>query len=170
MDVRAITLEGKKIYSYEKATLGSYKDYVPDHYPYGYLMAAYVRNKYDNDFFDKSISYIARKPYTIYPFYFGIKKNYNLSKNKLYNQTINYMDSLWTRQSENIDYTNYYKWNKINNKCYTSYRFPQYLNDSLIVCEKGGICQIDQFVLINKSGKEKESGHKILDKKCKRTS
>ncbi|NIA11934.1 MAG: hypothetical protein GWP10_19975, partial [Nitrospiraceae bacterium] len=40
-------------------------------------------------------------------------------------------------------------------RAYISYRFPRYINDTLILAEKSGIDQINQFVLLDGKGNEK---------------
>lgn len=46
---RSLWKDGRR-YSWMKLRNGSYKDFVPDHYPLGYLLVAYGREKYGNDF------------------------------------------------------------------------------------------------------------------------
>ena len=156
MKLRALVLENKKMYSYDKATMGSYKDYVPDYYALGYQMVAYSRNKYDSKLWDNTLNFVSRNPYTFYPFYFGLKKYTGLSRSGLYRVTFNKLDSLWTIQASELKYTSYHFINKRKSKNYTSYRLPQYLNDSVIIVEKSGINQIKQFVAIDKYGNEKK--------------
>lgn len=45
---RALWAEGKN-YSYMKLRNGSYRDYTPDHYPLGYMLVSYGRQKYGID-------------------------------------------------------------------------------------------------------------------------
>jgi len=44
---------GDKHYSWMKLRNGSYRDYVPDHYPLGYMLVAYGRERYGDDFWKK---------------------------------------------------------------------------------------------------------------------
>lgn len=44
---------GNKHYSWMKLRNGSYRDYVPDHYPLGYMLVAYGRERYGDDFWKK---------------------------------------------------------------------------------------------------------------------
>jgi hypothetical protein len=46
---RALWAAGKN-YSWMKLRNGSYQDFVPDHYPLGYMLVAYGRDKYGDDF------------------------------------------------------------------------------------------------------------------------
>jgi hypothetical protein len=46
---KALFLAGKH-YSYMQLRNGSYKNYIPDHYPLGYMLVAYGREKYGDDF------------------------------------------------------------------------------------------------------------------------
>src|SRR5690606_11618753 len=55
----AILLSNKE-WSYDKSHLGSYKDYVPNHYLYGYFLTTYFRSKFG----DLVLSDIANKATT----------------------------------------------------------------------------------------------------------
>ena len=153
--IKAILLERDKVFSYEKSYYGSFKDFVPNHYAYGFQMIAHARNKYGNDIWTKMVDYTARKPYTLYPFYFGLKKFTGLSKSKLYNETILTLKDHWTEQAESRNVTEFRTLNRRETKHFTSYQFPAYLNDSLVFALKTGIDQIDQFVAIDRDGIEK---------------
>lgn len=156
MKLKALFTEKERKFSYDKLYLGSYKDFIPDYYELGYHMVAYSRLKYDQEIFSKTLDNVAKNPYQVSPFYFGLKKNYNLSKVKLFNETFDTLKYLWIKQINNINYTN--NSNIISNKSknYTSYRYPQYLNDSTLIVLKSGIDQVPQFVLIEKDGYEKK--------------
>jgi hypothetical protein len=155
MKLKAFFTEYNRRISYDKLYLRSYRDYIPDYYYSGYYMVAYSRLKYDVKFCSKVLNDVARKPYLISPFYFGLKKNYGLSKIKLFEETFDTLKNLWNIQIDNIDYTNYQYISEKKSKFYTSYRYPQYINDSTIVVLKSGLDQIDRFVSITKKGQEK---------------
>lgn len=152
--IKAILLEKEKLYPYEKAYYGSFKDFVPSHYEYGYQMVAYGRHQYGEELWRKMIDYSARKPYSLYPFYFGLKKYTGLSKSGIYRETINTLKDHWTEQSLLRQPSSFRRINHRSGKHYTSYRFPEYVNDSLIFAEKSGIDQIEEFVLIDRNGRE----------------
>ncbi len=63
-----------KNYSWMKLRNGSLKDFVPDHYPLGYMMVSYGREKY-GDYFWKKVTYDAAAYKSLfYPFQHAIKK------------------------------------------------------------------------------------------------
>ena len=153
-EIKAILHEKEKLYPYEKAYYGSFKNFVPSHYEYGYQIVAYRRHKYGEELWGKMIDYSARKPYSLYPFYFGLKKYTGLSKSGIYREAINTLKNHWTEQSLLRQPSPSTIINRRSGKHYTSYRFPEYVNDSLIFAEKSGIDQIEEFVLISRSGRE----------------
>ena len=155
MEIKAILAEVPGLYSYEKATMGSYRDYIPDHYQYGYQMVAHARNKYQQGFWGKMEDYTARKPFTLYPFYFGLKKYQGSSKAGLYQETFETLRSHWASRDSLRTLTASNQLNQRNSKHFTGYRFPRYVNDSLVFAEKSGIDQINEFVLIDREGNER---------------
>lgn len=155
MEIKAILAEIPGLYSYEKATMGSYRDFVPNHYKYGYQMVAHARNKYQKDFWGNMVNYTARNPYTLYPFYFGLKKYAGSSKVGLYKETFEILRSHWASRDSLRRLTESKQLNQRNSKHFTGYRFPGYVDDSIVFAEKSGIDQINEFVLIDREGNEK---------------
>ncbi len=154
MELRALVTSEKELYSYDKATRGSYRDYVPDFYHFGYPMVAYGRMKYGPELWDKTVDYVGKYPFTIVPFYWGMHK-YGTSKSGIYKETFSYLDSAWNRQASECTYTPFIVLNKDKGHNYTSYRYPQYLSDSLLLVEKLGIDQLNEFITVTKNGKER---------------
>jgi len=65
----------KKNYSWMKLRNGSLKDYVPNHYPLGYLLVNYGYEKYGSDFWKKVTQDAAAFKGLFYPFQKAIKKH-----------------------------------------------------------------------------------------------
>ena len=154
MELRALSLERGEVWCYDKSLMDSYKDYVPGKYRYGYQVVAWSRNKYGAEFWDKALSQVARRPYTINPVNFSFRKQAGLTKRKLYDSTFHYLHQAWTMKDKENRITPYKKLNTRKRRAYTSYRFPRYINDSVVLVEKSGIDQINQFVLIDEKGNE----------------
>lgn len=152
--IKAIELDNSKKYSYNKITLGSYRNYVPNHYQYGYFLTAYAREKYGAMVWDSVVDFVARNPYSVFPAYFGLKKYTGLSKRELYLSAMDYLYRKWKNQVQQLSPTKFRRWNKRNTNDYTNYRYPQYLNDTAIIVEKSGIDQIPEFIILTRSGKE----------------
>ena len=65
----------RKNYSWMKLRNGSLKDYVPNHYPLGYLLVNYGYEKYGTDFWKKVTQDAAAYKGLFYPFQVAIKKH-----------------------------------------------------------------------------------------------
>ena len=73
----AIWQAGKN-YSWMKLRNNSLKDYVPGHYPLGYLLVNYGYEKYGSGFWEKVTQRAAAYKSLFYPFQYGIKKETGL--------------------------------------------------------------------------------------------
>ena len=155
MELKAILAENKTHFSYEKAFRGSFRDYVPNHYKYGYQMVAHGRVRYGNGIWDSLVDYTARKPYTLYPFSFGLRKYAGSSKTGLYNETLSSLSEHWEEQASMRKLTQSLPRNITAKKYYTNYRYAGYLPDGSIFAEKSGIDQINEFVSIDDQGTER---------------
>jgi hypothetical protein len=149
MGTRALILENKKPYSFKKAVLGSFRDYIPDPYELGYLMVAYNRSKYGVKLWENVLDYDGKKTFTLFPFYFALKQNTGLSRTKLYDLTFKELDSLWTSKSKEINYREIKTINLRTSNTYASYTNPCIYNDSIIIAEKSGIDDINRIVRID---------------------
>jgi hypothetical protein len=154
MEIRAQVLQ-KGIYSYDKAVLGSYKDHVPDQYVLGYQLVANTRKKYGYQAWVRTMDYVARKPYLVTPLNRGLKKSTGYGKVDLYKNTLREMDSAWKAQNALTSRTDMKILTKQQSSAFVKYKFPHYVNDSLVIAERSSIDDISRFVLIDPNGNER---------------
>lgn len=145
----------KGAFSYDKAALGSYKTFVPNQYSLGYTLVANVRRKYGYQAWITALNEVARKPFIITPFNHGLKKSTGFGKEKLYSVTMSEMDSMWKYQDTQTPKTNFDQLTIINKKHYENYKYPKYLNDSLVVSELTSMDDIVHFVVTGPKGYKK---------------
>lgn len=151
MPLRAQLAE-KGAYSYPKASLGSYRDYVPDVYNFGYHVVATSRMKYGRDLWKEAMTTVARKPWTITPFNRGLKKISGLNKKGIYHESMATLGRLWGDPM-------------VNNSqmilpakkpdTYSNYLNPHKINDSMIVALRTSLDKIPRIVRIDREGNEK---------------
>lgn len=148
--LRAIMAE-KGIYSYPKASLGSYRDFVPDIYAVGYHIIAASRMSYGKEPWNSAMNFVARKPMVITPFNCGLKKVTGLNKRKTYYQSMNYLNNLWEGRQSGDGAA---RINPERAVSYTSYHYPQQTGDSSFIALKTSLHAIPRIVRIETSGKE----------------
>lgn len=143
----------KEAFNVDKAMLGSYKDHVPNFYELGYQLVASARHSYGPDIWDKVFDNIAQKPYTIFPLAFGLKKHTGYNVKGLYQHTVEMLDSAWTAQKQQHEYTAY---RQINDPqpLFTNYRSLAFLNDSTMLAVKTGLEDIPRVITVNLDGHE----------------
>jgi hypothetical protein len=152
--LRAQVLE-KGIYSFDKAVLGSMKDHVPNYYELGYQLVASARNQYGFDIWDKVLDYVARRPYTIFPMTFGLKRYAGVTKIRHYRNTMNMLDSVWSVQRARADHSSFETVNP-RKKLFTNYRYPAFINDTTLLALRTGMASIPAVVSIDLDGRESE--------------
>lgn len=147
MPYRAQMLGGKKFYSLDKWLLGSYKDYTGDYYALGYDLSSYARYRYGADIWDKTTS-----RYTRTLLFGGSFKHYTGSGIKrLYKDTFSFLKEEWEKLDTAAVAPAYLS---PTARSYTSYRYPQALNDSVVIALKSGLKDLNSLVSIA-HGKEK---------------
>ena len=91
---RSLWAEGKN-YPYMKLRNGSLRDFVPNHYPLGYMFVAYGQEKHGEDFWRKVTADAASWKGLFYPFQKAIRKYSNTSFKRFRTDAINFFrDSL----------------------------------------------------------------------------
>ena len=154
MGMKAILLEKGKSYSFSKALLGSYKDYIPNHYELGYLLVRYGRRTYGNSLWSDMEDYTARRPYLISPSYFSFRKYGIKNKVEFYSAALDLYGDHWRSSMESRELQEVNTWSLPAPSHYTNYHFPQWVNDSTLLALKTGIDQIPEFVLLDSLGGE----------------
>ncbi|MBN1925722.1 MAG: hypothetical protein JW798_07800 [Prolixibacteraceae bacterium] len=153
-EMRAQLVE-KGAYSYDKAYLGSYKDYVADYYHLGYLMVGGARKKFNKVVWDSVLHHVARKPFSLVAFDQGLKKTIGLNKLSLYDTIVSYFRTDWLAVDKTIKPTPAVR---ISPECkgYTNYRHVAFLENGNIFAQKTSLSDINCFIAIDEFGKEKK--------------
>ena len=133
-------------YSYDKATMGSYRSFVPDHYVLGYHLVTLAKKNYGDSIWRNTESFIARNPYYIVPFSHSIRKHSGMRKVAFYETIMAELKNDWTRQTSDFVVDSLLS---NTNKLYTSYTNAQLINDSLLFAYKTGINEIGSFIIHN---------------------
>ncbi|MDW7692215.1 hypothetical protein R9C00_14260 [Flammeovirgaceae bacterium SG7u.111] len=153
MEYRAV-FEQKKFYNYEKASAGSLKDFVPNHYTLGYYMVGNARRLYGKEIWNNVYEDAAKYKGLFYPLSRNLKKHTGLKTKDLYMQTMRSLDSIWSDPVAQPQLSLPLDISTKSTKIVTSYNVPQFLENGDLLVEKSGFNHIRSFVRIDKNGKE----------------
>ncbi len=142
---RSLWKAGKN-YSWMKLRNGSLKDFVPDHYALGYLLVAYGRQKYGDDFWKNVTHDAAAFKGIIYPFQHAIKKYSGHGYVTFRNNAFDFFKKEFNETSAKTKSNS----GKIKNE-----QFPSFTGNGSIVFVKSTSKQVPQFVIL-KDGVEKK--------------
>jgi hypothetical protein len=156
MPLRAQILE-KKIYSYDKAYLGSYKSLVPDYYTLGYFLSAHARYQFGSKVWANTFDYVARNPFNPWSFNTAMKRFAGQGKRRFYKNTLLSLDSAWQEQEV---YTNPKVYERVNiskqfKGVFNSYLYPQSMSEDRIVVLKKSFEEVEKLIIIDSYGNEK---------------
>lgn len=161
-----------KDYSWMKLRNGSLKDYVPDHYPLGYLMVNYGREKYGLDFWTKVTRDASAFKGLFYPFQKAVKKYSGVSYKAFREDAFNYYKKMngvtgdeslpagkagiATQQQLNQDGGAGIKnITTLNTKFVTDYYFPYQINDDSLLYLKSSYRKLAAFYVKDANGEHK---------------
>lgn len=128
-----------KNYSWMKLRNGSYRDFIPDHYPLGYMEVAYGREKYGNDFW-KKVTHDAAAVKTT--FRDAVKKYSGVSYPQFRMQAMEYFKNQFSAEDSKQNQPRHFVANQ---------EFPAFINDTSFIYVKSSYSKIHRFVL--QSGK-----------------
>ena len=147
-DLRTLLLSGKK-WNYDKAHLGSYEDYVPNHYVYGYFYTSWLRNNYGDLFLSTLTESSSENSWNPLSFYHATEELTGESFESFYKNVISHLILEWRKRSDEFTPTPYKTYHAEERFGWTNYSYPQVTPDKKILVLKQGLSFIDQFVLID---------------------
>ncbi|HWS00657.1 MAG TPA: hypothetical protein VN249_08590, partial [Prolixibacteraceae bacterium] len=146
----------KGIYSFDKAYLGSYKDYIPDYYQLGYQMVSNIRNQNGGEVWGKVLHHVARNPLGLTSLSKGLKLATGKNQDEHYLSIMKNLQS--TRPFELGDPGDSVQGTISvvrSPKYYTNYRYPHFLDDSTFIALKSSLDRIPEIVRIDSRQNEK---------------
>ena len=147
MENKAQMLEKGK-FSYDKASLGSYNDFVPDRYKFGWWFAGGIREKYGPGIWSDMMERVAKAPLSINPVNSVLKKEIGKSKEQLYDELFAEYKANWQNELDSLPLTKHRRLT-IDNGEYNSYLYTTNLGDGRAVAYKQSRADIGRIVVVN---------------------
>ncbi len=141
----------KKLYSYEKAMFGSYKDFVPDHYEMGYQLVAGARAKYGKEIWESALFNTGRNSQGFTPFNSGQKKVSGINKVSLYKEVFGDLKQKWDEQNNQTNLSTYHPITSTDSR-FVNFEYPLQLDTNLWVASISGPGEVRRFVKVNANG------------------
>ena len=144
MENKALAVE-KGLPSYDKITMGSYKDFVPNRYRFGYWFTSGIRQKYGSEVWSDVLTKIGEKPLSINPLNSVLKETTGSKKESLYAEIFkNYLKD-WESEIASLPKTNH-KPVSLENNIYSNYKYISALSDSSVISYKESRRDIGRIV------------------------
>lgn len=145
---RALWKTGEN-YNWMQLRNGSLKNYIPDHYELGYMLVAYGREKYGDEFWKKVTQDAAAYKSLVYPFQKAIKRHSGISYKTFRENALNYFKvQLDVNDSEAVSASKPEK--------YSNEQHPVFNEEGDIIYLKSSFDEIPVFTLRQKDGGEKK--------------
>ncbi len=148
---KAMFYEGRR-YSYMKLRNGSYKSYVPDHYPLGYMLVSYGRERYGDDFWKTVTDRAVRFKPLLYPLQGSVKAASGVPFRQFVNDGFSFYQQQWEAQKQ----TNVSWITEKQKRNVTNYRYPYFDGDGCIIVLKESYKTLPCFYRIDTNGTEKK--------------
>jgi hypothetical protein len=153
-EYRAYLLSDKN-FSYDKWLHGSYKNFIPNAYAYGYIQTAYARKRFGADVWEKTLTRAQTKSI---PFFGrGFRKITKTSLKELQRESFEYLENSW--KTENRQHSENVKYITADEKNYTKYLYSCFISEDSIVAVKYNLKDIPSLVVIDRNANEKHLAH-----------
>ncbi|RXK86653.1 TolB family protein [Filimonas effusa] len=145
-------LFGNRQYSYMKLRNGSLRQYVPDHYRLGYLLVAYGRDKYGDDFWHRVTQDAVRFKPLFYPFQGAVRRHAGISYEQFVKDAMSYYQERWKLQpSDSI------RWlTGVRKKEVVNYQYPYVTDDGGVIALRNSSRSIPAFYERKEDGTERK--------------
>ena len=143
---RSLWAAGKK-YSWMKLRNGSYKDFIPDHYALGYLLVAYGREKYGDEFWKNVTHDAAAFKGVFYPFQKAIQKYAGKDYTTFRYEALDYFKTYF---SDKVSATK-----AVEKKEFINEEFPVRINANEVLLMKSGYKRTPAFIIRSVAGDRK---------------
>ncbi len=157
MPLRALLASDSTFFSYDKFLFGSYKDYVPDHYRYGYLMVSALRKEHGPELWSGMLGHTARRPLHPAPFGSFMKSETGSDLRSLHKKVLASAAAEWdsiSRLNNSPNPEGHTVLNRRTGKLYLNYRYPAWEGDTAVIALKSGPGHPDEIVRIGVDGSE----------------
>lgn len=134
----------EQFFSFDKWYLGSYKDYTGDYYALGYDLTSYAKHAYGADIWDRITSRYISHFLHLPPFPKAIKHHTGENVDGLFDKTFDFLREEWKKLDLGHTLPHYVS---ATPRRYTSYRYPQAINDSTVVAVKSSLHDINSLVM-----------------------
>lgn len=128
--------DANKNYSWMKLRNGSLVDYIPDWYPMGYMMVAYGREKYGDDFWKNVTRDAAAYRSLFFPMQSAIKHYTGQSFGQFTQLGFEHFKSIYNKDEHKAD-----------NSPYESQEYPVFVDDNTLVYVKSTFKNLTQFTV-----------------------
>jgi len=153
MKLRAQFVE-KGIFSYDKAYNGSYRDFIPNWYELGYLLAGHTRLKYGKETWSSVMDRTGKLPFMLVAFSNTLFKETGYGKSRLYDTISSELRQSWLEQDQKTDTTAYTTMLQGKDRLYTSRTQPSMMPDGRIAAIRSSIDDISRIIAIDSKGSE----------------
>lgn len=152
-DLRTLLLAGKD-YEYDQAHLRSYKNWIPNHYVYGYFYTSKMREERGDFFLSKLSDDATEASYNPFSAYRSYKRLTNEEFESFYGKLMAELKTKWTDKKSLIKASPFTPYPVKDFHAWTNYEYPQPLAENKILTLKSGLGDIQQLVMTDEGGSE----------------
>jgi hypothetical protein len=142
-DYRSLWMSDKH-YSWMKLRNGSLRDFVPDHYRLGYMMVAYGREVYGDEFWKNVTNDAVRYKGLLYPFQRAIRKYAGVDYRQFRQQALEHFKEFGDAAGKKDSASN---WARQQKHFAADEEFPQWIDENNILFVKSSYKQIPAFFI-----------------------
>lgn len=132
---KALMLEDKH-FGYNKMMFGSFRDTIPNHYTFGYLMQSYIRAEYDENAPETMFRQYSYAPIPVIAPFLAVREATGKSPGVIYREMSAVYGDFWKKQIASLDITPVRVLSAGKKNGYADYAYPCVLTDGSVAASR----------------------------------
>jgi len=128
--MKAISAERGRMFSYDKIVNGSFRHFVPDHYISGFHITSWSKYRYGDDIWNNALRLTSNLPFTLNPVNISLLSTSGVTRKKLFREAYDTLGVIWKNELATNGSAKYQSLNPPKGNMYLSYHSPVKISNS----------------------------------------
>ncbi len=147
--LKAISAERGRMFSYDKIVNGSFRHFVPDYYASGFDITSWSRYRYGKDIWNDALRFTANLPFTLNPVNISLLSTSGVTKKKLFREAFDTLGMVWKNELATNGSIAYPSLNPPKGNRYINYQSPVKISKTGFAAIRTSLVSPPSIVLVD---------------------
>lgn len=147
--MKAISAERGRMFSYDKIVNGSFRHFVPDHYISGFHITSWSKYRYGEDIWNDALRLTSNLPFTLNPVNISLLSTSGVTRKKLFREAYDTLGVIWKNELATNGSMTYPSLNPPRGNRYLSYHSPVKISNTSYAAIRTSLVAPPAIVLVD---------------------